>query len=435
MPEQKEVPNCFIFTFMGFMILTGSINTIANKLQQCTVSLGMKFEHHQKFITFCMFLGESVCFLIYLIKSRTQKGKNEIPSKNQPLMKEDDEGRKTNSASGNESEKKKKTSIFVFALPALCDLCASTSMSISLTFLAPSIYQMFRGAIIIFTSIFSVIFLKSKIHRHHVLGISIVVCGLIVVGLKAVLFSKSGPGQNPVLGIVLVVVAQIFSSTMFIVEEKLLKHLNEPALKVVGLEGIWGSLFYFILLFLFYYIRCDSWPSNLKTICQPDPITEARPYRFENAIFALQQIANSYRLMIIGTLYISSIALFNFSGLSVTKYVSSTARSIVDTLRTIIIWCFFVINWLGDETTEDTFHYLQLIGFILLIIGSIIYNEIVEIPFLGFNKNTKRALKARLAEKEGKEQGKDDDDPETVEQIKEEIDFAPSSLPNDEERE
>ena len=94
-----------------------------------------------------------------------------------------------------------------------------------------------------------------------------------------------------------------------------------------------------------------------------------------------------------------------------------------------------MINWLGDDTTKDTFHYLQIIGFILLIIGSIIYNEIVEIPFLGLNKNTKRALKARLAEKEGKDQGKDDDDPETIEQIKEEIDFAPSSLPNDEERE
>ena len=79
-------------------------------------------------------------------------------------------------------------------------------MSMSLTFLAPSIYQMFRGAVIIFTASASLVFLKSKLHRHHLVGISIVVIGLIVVGLKAILAQNGkGAGTNPVLGIILII--------------------------------------------------------------------------------------------------------------------------------------------------------------------------------------------------------------------------------------
>jgi len=41
---------------------------------------------------------------------------------------------------------------------------------------------------------------------------------------------------------------------------------------------------------------------------------------------------------------------------------------------------------------RETFHYLQLVGFILLVIGTLVYNEIVIIPFWNFDKYTKEAL-------------------------------------------
>ena len=43
----------------------------------------------------------------------------------------------------------------------------------------------------------------------------------------------------------------------------------------------------------------------------------------------------------------------------------------------------------------EHFKILQLFGFILLVIGTLVYNEIVIIPFLGFDKNTKEAIKRR----------------------------------------
>ena len=58
--QTNKLTDCQIYLFMLLLLITGSINTIANKLQQNTESLGVKYKGHQKFITFCMFNGELI---------------------------------------------------------------------------------------------------------------------------------------------------------------------------------------------------------------------------------------------------------------------------------------------------------------------------------------------------------------------------------------
>ena len=75
--DDQETPKWKIYLFMLFMLLSGSINTIANKLQQNTTSLGISYSHHQKFITFCMFNGKFLCLFFYWLKEGRKK--NTIP--------------------------------------------------------------------------------------------------------------------------------------------------------------------------------------------------------------------------------------------------------------------------------------------------------------------------------------------------------------------
>ena len=377
--EPKKLSNLQIYGFMALLLITGSINTIANKLQQNTVSLKIEYKAHQKFITFCMFNGELLCLLIYWIK----EGRFKKREKSECLI----------SGSTKEDSQKKKPKIWYFLFPALFDILGSSISSISLSFLASSIYQMFRGAIIIFTCTASILILKSKYYRHHFLGILIVIIGLCIVGLNAVLKGGSSAGDNPAFGILLCVISQVFSCFLFITEEKLLKGYETPPLKAVGLEGMWGVLCYIILLFIFYFIRCESWPKVLKNgVCFKDNKGELR---FENAIFAVRQIYHSGNLIGYLSLYVLSIAFFNFSGLTISKHVSSTARTIVDTLRTIVIWIFFLTMPFVPPKTKETFSWLQLLGFSILILGGLIYNEILVLPFWGFADNTKEAIKNR----------------------------------------
>ena len=61
-----------------------------------------------------------------------------------------------------------------------------------------------------------------------------------------------------------------------------------------------------------------------------------------------------------------SIAFFNFSGLAVTKSVSATARSLLDTCRTVGIWAVsLALGW-------EQLAFLQVIGFALLVYGTLL---------------------------------------------------------------
>ena len=77
-----------------------------------------------------------------------------------------------------------------------------------------------------------------------------------------------------------------------------------------------------------------------------------------------------------------------------TKNASAAQRSTIDTSRTVLIWIFFLIVPIYQKYLEE-FLVLQLFGFILLVMGTLVFNEIVILPFLGFDKNTRDAVEKR----------------------------------------
>jgi hypothetical protein len=90
------------------------------------------------------------------------------------------------------------------------------------------------------------------------------------------------------------------------------------------------------------------------------------------------------------------MAFFNGFGVAVTKNASSAQRATIDTARTLVIWVFFLIFEVYGK--KEDFYWLQLGGFILLVIGTLVFNEIVVVPFLGFDLYTKPALALRAKE-------------------------------------
>mmetsp|Transcript_6908 Transcript_6908/g.6062 ORF Transcript_6908/g.6062 Transcript_6908/m.6062 type:complete len:112 (+) Transcript_6908:824-1159(+) len=69
------------------------------------------------------------------------------------------------------------------------------------------------------------------------------------------------------------------------------------------------------------------------------------------------------------------ISVYNALGNSVTKYASCSNRATVNTSKVVIVWAFFLI-YPGDG--GETFHWLQLGGFILIVIGTFAFNYIKD---------------------------------------------------------
>lgn len=71
-----------------------------------------------------------------------------------------------------------------------------------------------------------------------------------------------------------------------------------------------------------------------------------------------------------------SIAFFNFAGISVTKEISATTRTVLDSIRTLVIWLFsLAVQW-------QVFSGIQLAGFLVLIVGMFLYNDVIIRPTL-----------------------------------------------------
>lgn len=164
--------------------------------------------------------------------------------------------------------------VTLLSLPAICDICGTTLMNVGLLFVAASIYQMTRGALVLFVGLFSVLFLKRHLSGWKWASLFIVVLGVAVVGLAGVLANKGSPPTLPghtddkdnmlgkavlfvrqemstleahtaaetVLGFFLIAVAQIFTATQFVLEESIMERYSMDPIQVVGWEGVFGFL-------------------------------------------------------------------------------------------------------------------------------------------------------------------------------------------------
>jgi drug/metabolite transporter (DMT)-like permease len=366
--SDKEWSKTLIYLTMGFMVLTGAANTILMKLQSAQDAYNYPYKHFF-FQTMCMFLGESLTIFVYIYYS-FRNG--------------------SNAESHPEEAAKKECPPYVILIPAMCDLFGSTLTFFALSFMAGSVYQMIRGAIVFITALFSLLFLKSKLYRHHLASLCIVFIGIFLVGLSSQLHQDDGDKQQKteIIGIVMLLISLLFNGFQFISEEMIMNKYKAHPLKLVGWEGIWGLIVYLVLVIVFQFIKCEPTELLLK-ICTPD---QDGTLYLETVLFALKQIGANLGLLflIIGGIF--SIAFFNFFGISLTKYVSASSRAVVDNSRTILIWMFFLA--IGFEKWT-VFSFLQLSGFVLTVFGALMYNEIVVLPFLGFNLYTRDAIKER----------------------------------------
>ncbi|VDN21429.1 unnamed protein product [Gongylonema pulchrum] len=84
----------------------------------------------------------------------------------------------------------------LFAVPAFCDVCATSIQYFGLTLTSASAYQMLRGAVIIFTGLFSILCLHVKLRLFKWIGMLLVVIGLVVVGVADILYVDDTKGKT-----------------------------------------------------------------------------------------------------------------------------------------------------------------------------------------------------------------------------------------------
>lgn len=142
--------------------------------------------------------------------------------------------------------------VTLLALPAICDILGTTLMNAGLLLVAASIYQMTRGALVLFVGLFSVVFLKRHLHAFQWLSLVGVVLGVGIVGLAGAIQPDKKPGVDNeggavsgdalrvIVGVLMIAGAQVFTATQFVLEEWILERSAIEPIRVVGWEGVFG---------------------------------------------------------------------------------------------------------------------------------------------------------------------------------------------------
>ena len=279
--------------------------------------------------------------------------------------------------------------VFLLALPACCDITGTTLMNVGLLFVAASIYQMTRGALVLFVGLFSVVFLRRKLYFYQWSALFIVVLGVGIVGLAGALapndtlkpdsdsisqpvvlslraaseeiqaMARTPAAIQTIIGVLMIATAQIFTATQFVLEEWILEHYALEPIKVVGWEGVFGFVVTVIGMIILHLAIGR---------------TERGRYGYFDAKEGWREVVEYRAIAVTSILTMISIGGFNFFGISVTRTVSATARSTIDTCRTLFIWIVsLALGW-------ETFKWLQIVGFALLVYGTFLFNDIVRPP-------------------------------------------------------
>ncbi|KAH6568658.1 hypothetical protein BASA50_008016 [Batrachochytrium salamandrivorans] len=409
-----------VFLVVG-MLFTGTINTLLNKLQDLTCvahcdnpdkSLRHYFEQ-PLWQTLNMFIGEAACLIVYygamFFFYSSQDGPNDNTATNSsnpshssatstaeptvdertPLVPSTHLGTEEIGTTNAACPPLEGWLNLLFLFPTLCDLTATTFMNIGLVYISASIYQMLRGSVVLFTGTLSVLFLGRRHPLYRWFALITVVLGVAIVGLSGImtspasdhtpslasdysnnitLLASSTDGmavqENPAqaggyaVGIFLVVLAQIFTALQFVLEEKIMAKYEVPALKAVGLEGLFGLICVAIGMPMLHYAFGVHGP----------------PGNYFDMFAGYHMVVDHPQVLWAGVGIIFSIAFFNWLGLSVTRNISATSRSTIDTCRTLFIWmASLALQW-------ESFKWLQVVGFCVLIYGTFVFNDVVKPP-------------------------------------------------------
>ena len=145
---------------------------------------------------------------------------------------------------------------------------------------------------------------------------------------------------------------------------------------------MFGLCYQTVICIAFNFIPCSF--GNEACVFSPD----GEPF-LEQPLQYFRQIGGSLPLLLFCIFGALSIMCFNVLGVSVTKYVNALARMIADVTRTVIIWGVGLIvtatvgadrvnyKW---ETLDLKAILIQLVGFMILISGNLVYNRVIPLP-------------------------------------------------------
>jgi drug/metabolite transporter (DMT)-like permease len=222
-----------------------------------------------------------------------------------------------------------------------------------------------KGSRVVFSAILVVLFLKRRLFAFHWIGAGSIVVGLIIASIPSMLNPKDKKGDSsPALGIALIIGSEFLRAFKGVYEERLLKTLRYDALMVIGLQGSMAFLLAIPTLFVVDAIEVDGKP-------------------LEDLSVTWDQYSSSPVIIGLSVSFIVTVPGLFVSGAYVTKLMSAVHNALTGSITNATVWLVSIVTHLIDDKRGDEvnlIHLVQLLGFIIVMISSLVYDSIIRIP-------------------------------------------------------
>ncbi|OHT03966.1 hypothetical protein TRFO_28620 [Tritrichomonas foetus] len=268
------------------------------------------------------------------------------------------------------------------AVPSICNILAQSLLNKALIYVPTTVWQVFFGFQVLFATLFAVTIRKQQLFLVDWLGLFISVAGMCFSGVAALLRGISSDSNQPISNIFFSFIILIFAhgvqAFQTILEEKLLHDEGINGATLTACEGTWG--FYIMSFFVM----------PISSILPPTAALEL----YENTLESFQMIIKSWRLFGLVFGYLLTVTLFTYSGILVTEMSTAIHRNMYEMLRPLPVWILSFISYYMTESKEigepiDTFTILELCGFGVSILGSLIYNRVLKFPCFTYVEDEK----------------------------------------------
>lgn len=264
------------------------------------------------------------------------------------------------------------------ALATFLNLSAGILSNVTSLYLNYSVSLMLRSSTLVFGAIINVYYLHRPLPKYQLYSVLLTIFAIFFVGLAA-LFSNTKTTHREassfVIGIIIVIriLSKSLQAISMIIEEKVMSSYSMTPVEMTGLSGVWNIFFSSVVLIL------------------------VSLFSYENLNDTFVMLLNSKTVFWLSFLSVVVFGVWTVLSLNITRKASAVARMVFDQLTIVFVWIVQLgIHWCvsGNPSLEQKYgrtgeawtrwSWLQLFGFMLMVVGACIYQKIIRLPGIDY---------------------------------------------------
>ena len=357
------------------------------------LALSAHFNNHQLIGSAIFFLSQMFCIILEIISNYLQvrhskkKGKTTLIVNNERIE-EDNEH--------SQVMKEKQSNLILYViLCCVLEFCVYTGLNLFLT--NPGVVQTIQlemRALPIFVMAFlNIFFLKLPFYKHHLFS-----CVIIFIGFFSILLYHyiavpiNGDHLVSLYVTLLFALLKIIRAIKEMLDTYILQDKYVSPFKLLFYQGVSGIILSLIVAFFLQYKSCTS-VQNVIKYCQTSADGNNNIYKVESFSNFFASIKTGKTIMLLLGFIITTI-MIEVCRMQTKHYLTAIHRGLSCAASAVINW-FLYLQFFDSSSGYEGGNKFELIGFIIILVGELIYCEVFICYFWGLEKNTKKMIEKR----------------------------------------